>query len=43
MINEATGVDLITVTSGYRVSYKSLEKEHNRAVIQPKIIAIIIP
>lgn len=43
MINEATGVDLITVTSGYRVSYKSLEKEHNRAVIQPKIIAITIP
>ena len=43
MINEATGVDLITVTKGYSISYNVFEKWHKSAVIKPKTIAIMIP
>jgi hypothetical protein len=43
MINEATGVDLITVTKGKSISYNVLEKWHKSAVMKPKIIAITIP
>ena len=43
IMNEATGVDFITVTKGYSISYNMLEKWHKRAVIKPKTIAITMP
>ena len=43
IINEATGVDFITVINGYRISYNMSEKEHKSAIKDPKIIAITIP
>ena len=43
IINEATGVDLITVINGYSISYNVLEKWHKSAVMKPKTIAITIP
>ena len=40
MINEATGVDLTTVTSGYRTSYKSFENDEDRRKFFELVVSI---